>query len=306
MAARGTGASGESSVRTRRRGRAAGRVALAGAMSAAVMASAASAAAYSYHSAASHGCHEELASIALREVRAAQPAAAPLPESGIDAGLVADLPFRPDADMRDPGAVALLIGVRDNDLKGHHALDSTDLAMIHGDPDHQLEHCLRHPAHDGTEGSRRALKACRDYVRSRVLHAIDEGLDDQGRPDPNLRTEIRVNLAYSGEMYVSLPVFYLYMGQALHALQDSFTHTFRDPKDPKKVTTVLNWVEYANGTLDERRDGPPHMTALDVCDDPDEFRQWALNAVAVAARAEKPRRKSGVVYCVHVTTRKSF
>lgn len=30
-------------------------------------------------------------------------------------------------------------------------------------------------------------------------------------------------------------------------------------------------------------------------DDPDEFRQWALNAVAVAARAEKPRRKSGVV-----------
>ena len=72
-------------------------------------------------------------------------------------------------------------------------------------------------------------------------------------------------------MTASLPTFYVKLGQAVHTLQDGFTHVFRTP-DGMQVTTVLNWVEFAEERLDEQRDGPAHMGELDACEDLDDMR----------------------------------
>ena len=61
------------------------------------------------------------------------------------------------------------------------------------------------------------------------------------------------------------------MGQAIHAIEDSFTHTYRTP-DSTKITVTLNWIDKVNGNLVESRDGPAHAAELDRCDDPDALR----------------------------------
>jgi hypothetical protein len=112
-------------------------------------------------------------------------------------------------------------------------------------------------------------------VRDRVASAIRQGLDEQGWPDPTRRSALDVTLPFRGSIRVELPTFYLRMGQGLHALGDSFSHAFRTA-DGRRVTTSMNWVEGIEEDYDETRDGPPHMSALDVCDDPDDFRRVRL------------------------------
>src|SRR5204862_293746 len=70
----------------------------------------------------------------------------------------------------------------------------------------------------------------------------------------------------------------------LHALQDSFSHTFRS-SDGRAITVVLNWVDLVEDDLDEARDGPPHMARLDRCDDADALRT-NRHRLAVDASAE--------------------
>ena len=237
--------------------------------------------AYSYYTFATEGCHERISAEALRRVREELPAAGPLSGTERDEVIIDELPFPVADDMRDIGAATLLLGVRDNDLKGRDGFESTDLATVHGDPDGQREHCLRRPEHDepplvgpgaaGQSGSEPAVTECRDYIRSMMRHAIEAGLGADGAPDPEARTVLEAHFEFSGSERVSVPIFPLYAGQALHALQDSFTHTFRT-RDGRRITVVLNWVDFAAEVLDERRDGPPHMVALDRCDDPDALR----------------------------------
>lgn len=255
--------------------------AFASACFAIALASPADAAAYGYESPVSDGCHEAITAEALRRVRDALPdRAEPLASTASDATLVEELPFEVASDMRDIGAVALLLGVRDNDLKGRHGTNSTSLALVHGDADGQREHCLRRPSHDDPalddpardelpSGSELALSECRGFIRDKVVRAISEGLDTSGAPDGDRRLPLAVHLAFSGRSTVQLPVFYVYLGQALHTLQDSFTHTFRSD-DRRRVKVVLNWSDFAEGNLDERRDGPPHIVAMDQCRDQDE------------------------------------
>lgn len=225
-----------------------------------------SAYAFSYESPVGAGCHERITSDALRAVRGELSTAAPIAPSAQETALISDLPFRLDDDMRELGGATLLIGVRDNDLKGRAGIDATDLATVHGHPDGQREHCLRRPDQDEPGGSAAALADCRRYIEENVLHAIAEGLDAHGRPDPTRRTAVAVHLEIGGRARPTLPVFYVYLGHALHALQDSFTHAFRSA-DGRRIRVVLNWVEFAEEALDEHRDGPAHRSALDRCDD---------------------------------------
>ena len=120
----------------------------------------------------SHGCHESITTLGLRKVRAEWPTAAPLPTSAKDQLVIDDLVFTPANDMMDIGSVTLLIGVRDNDLKGHSGIDTQQLAGIHGSNDTQREHCLRRLGHDEPGGSESALAECRDFVRNRFMAAL--------------------------------------------------------------------------------------------------------------------------------------
>jgi MYXO-CTERM domain-containing protein len=232
---------------------------------------AANAAAYTVANQFVEGCHERLTSSALRVVRGELVTAGPLSVDANEQALVNDLPFAPDDDMRDLGAVTLLLAVRDADLKGHAADDLSALAEVHGDPSSQREHCLRAPAHQEPGGSLQAVAACRAFIRERAQAAI-AALDVHGAPDLGQRTQLTTHLSLRGTVHASLPTYYLAAGAAIHAIQDSFTHTYRTPGG-RQITVVLTWFAVVNGNHDEARDGPAHASALDRCDDPDELRQ---------------------------------
>jgi uncharacterized protein (TIGR03382 family) len=226
--------------------------------------------AYTVKNIFSRGCHEEITTAALRTVRGELATAAPLPATADERALIDDLQFTPDSDMMDLGGATLLVAVRDNDLKGRASEDVTQLAAVHGNPDGQQEHCLRSQDEDEPSGSQSAVTACRAFVRTKILEALD-GLDAAGKPDPTKRTSVTVHLSLRGQVDAPLPTYYVKMGQAIHAIEDSFTHTYRTP-DERQITVVLNWIDKVNGTLVESRDGPPHVSELDRCDDPDALR----------------------------------
>ena len=230
------------------------------------------------------GCHEKITSEALRTVRLELQTAAPLPPlTRNEQALVDDLQFDPDPDMKDLGGVTLLLSVRDNDLKGRSSDDLTFLGQVHGNPDNQDEHCLRNKSQDEPGGSQAAVNDCRTFIRGRVVQALD-GLDANGAPDPAIRTSLPVALALRGRIEASLPTYYVRIGQAIHALEDSFTHVYRTP-DGMQITAVLNWIDEADGTLDEARDGPAHATKMDACDDLDALRATRRQLATAASVA---------------------
>ena len=124
--------------------------------------------AYTVSSVLTPGCHEDMTSEALRAVRSDVPGAAPMAPTHDEQALIDDLQFNVADDMRDLAAVTLLLGVRDNDLKGRSSDDLTQLAEVHGNPDNQDEHCLRSEGQDEPGGSEAAVLACRAFIRGRV------------------------------------------------------------------------------------------------------------------------------------------
>ena len=239
--------------------------------------------AYTISSVVSPGCHEQITTEALRAVRLELASAAPLPANRNDRALITDLEFVPASDMSDLGGATLLLGVRDNDLKGRDSNDLSQLALVHGDPGAQREHCLRNSNEDEPGGSEAAVLDCRAFIRERVVQAL-EGLDATGTPDPAKTTSLPVYLSLRHHVDAPLPTYYVRIGQAIHAVEDSFTHTYRTP-DGMQITVVLDWVDEANGNLVEATDGPPHATELDRCDDPDPLRQQRRELATAAATA---------------------
>ncbi len=247
----------------------------------------ATASAYTISNELSKGCHEDITSAALRSVRTTVPAAAPLPTTADETALVDDLQFSPDPDMRDLGSATLLAAVRDNDLKGRASDDLSALAEVHGDPAGQEEHCLRASDQKEPGGTQAAVAACRAFIRGKALEAI-AGLGANGAPDLGVRTTLTVYLSVRGTVHAPLPTYYVSAGQGIHAIEDSFTHTYRSA-DGHKITVALDWLNEVNGTLVESRDGPGHAKALDRCDDVDAIRKTrrllAIEATTAFLRA---------------------
>jgi uncharacterized protein (TIGR03382 family) len=210
------------------------------------------------------GCHEPITADALRTVRASFDTAPVLTPSRDEAAMIADVLFAPPADfVGDLAGMTLLLGVRDNDLKGINPLSSLDLIQVHGSPTTQDEHCIRSSADDDAAGNQSALAACRTFILAQATQALD-GLDAAGKVDPTIRTPLTLFVAIRGEITPSLPLFYVRIGAAMHALEDGFPHTYRTA-DGMRVTVVLNWIDLVNGTYDEPRDGPSHRAEMDRC-----------------------------------------
>lgn len=225
------------------------------------------------------GCHEPITAAALRAVRARFDTAPVIPPSRDEAALIADAVFAPPPDLvEDLAGMALLLGVRDNDLKGIDPLASLDLIQVHGNPETQDEHCIRGPDDDGAPaGDAAAIAACRAFIASTATAALD-GLDPAGRVDPARRTELPLYAAIRGRVTPMLPLFYVKIGAAMHALEDGFPHTYRTA-DGTQITTVLNWIDLVSGHYDEPRDGPGHRAELDRCwdaSDPTIHRNYEL------------------------------
>ena len=210
------------------------------------------------------GCHESITAAALRAVRARFDTAPVIAPSRDEAAMIADVEFAPPGDfVHDLAGMTLLLGARDNDLKGIDPLSSLDLFEVQADPETQNEHCNRGPDDDGDAGDQNALAACRAFIVNTATDALD-GLDAAGRVDPTRRTAFKLFLAIRGEITPSLPLFYLKIGEAMHTLEDSFPHTYRTA-DGMKVTVVLNGIDLHDHNYDEARDGPGHRGELDRC-----------------------------------------
>lgn len=231
------------------------------------------------------GCHERITAQALRNARMRVATAPAIAMTRNERALVDGVQFSPPSDFKnDLAGMALLLGVRDNDLKGNDPLDSLQLVEVHGDPNTQNEHCIRGRDDDGSDGNESALGACRQFIVARAMEALD-GLGADGVVDPTRRIELQVNINIRGAVDPMLPLFYVRIGQAAHALEDGFTHTYRSD-DGGAVTVVMNWIEAVDGTPpDEGRDGPPHLAQLDQCDNKDPLVQRNY-ALAVEAATE--------------------
>src|SRR5713226_5914777 len=149
-------------------------------------------------------CHEKLTAQALRTARMELQMAATPRATEDEQALIDDLQFAPDDDMKDLAGATLLIGVRDNDLKGSSQDDLTILSAIHGNPDNQREHCLRAPDQNEPGGSAAAVADCRTFIRGRILEALD-GLDATGRPDFAKRTSLGLHLSLRGHVDALCP-----------------------------------------------------------------------------------------------------
>ena len=217
--------------------------------------------AYEIEGAAATGCHERITMTALREARAAltptTTEAASL--AGKDRAIVQNLPYALDVDMVDLAGAAITLGVRNDD-----------------------ETCLRAVGDDEPNGNATALARCRSSVRKQAAAAL-YGLDARGRPDDALREDVTLRLARGAVVTAQLPRFWFEMGRTLHTLQDAFSHTFRSA-DRTKVHAVLNWLDYADGTAVERRDGPSYRAPLDQCEGLDTLRAENFDVATRASR----------------------
>jgi hypothetical protein len=255
---------------------------LAPATLAMIVGHASDAAAYSVDSTVSAPCHEQITLRALRAIRSDFPelTRAPEPSRG-EIALIRDVPFDLPSDLRDLVGATLVLGNRDVDVRGNEPDDLDQLAVLHGDPARQREHCLRSPSQDEPNGGPEALSDCRDFITETVQSAL-EGLGSNGLVDAGRRIEVEVVLDLRGSVVVALPRFWLELGRALHTIQDGFSHTYRTP-DQLAVRTVMNYLDSVEDRLVESRDGPPHSSALDECVDLDDFRIRRLSLATDAS-----------------------
>lgn len=160
---------------------------------------------------------------------------------------------------------SLLVGVRAPDTEGHSVLDLDSARALHTDPDPagQYAHALRSIDDDNEMGNRVAIAGTRAAIAREINIAAGYGL----LPPREQVIEASIYFDFYGVVELRVWAVAYHLGRALHALQDSFSHTIRDAADGyRTVLTVLNYAEAVAGTLVESRDGLPHANSFDSCD----------------------------------------
>ena len=250
----------------------------------------ANAKAFEIESVASDACHEEITLAALD--RSAWPdGQSPPPLSPKTRILARDLAFKVPSAKADAWRMALVIGARFNDLHGSGPLDLPRLTIVHGQVDHQDEHCLRAPTQDGEEDAdRAAIESCTRFIQAQLELALGE----HDELDLSEDEEVVVDLAFQGPESVDVQRFAFRLGRALHALQDSFTHTFRSA-DGRSIRHVLNFSEWAGDRgYDAMRDGFHHLSALDQCRNHDPLVQRNVRLAEEASAALIDSLREGI------------
>jgi hypothetical protein len=241
--------------------------------------------AFSIETSFTTGCHERITAEAVR--RAGWPRGATEPEAD-DAlrRLISNLPFHVPQGS-GPWLTALIIGVRSNDLHGVAPTDFPEFAQAQLTEEVQEEHCLRAAAEDFVSGDLEALGRCEQFVLARL--ALAHGASDTIDLDATER--VRIALLYQ-DTEIDVSRFAYRLGQAMHAVQDSFTHTLRAPS-AGPVLHVFNFVDPAlRPDYLVGRDGFGHLSKLDGCDSTDPLEQerveQAIEASAQLLRALNP------------------
>jgi len=156
---------------------------------------------------------------------------------------------------------SIVLGVRDPDLRGGGPADLRSLRNIHLGAGTQDDHYLRRGDHDGALG----VTAAAEEARARLWELLERSAEAfAADPDGARRVPVQVWVQYYGTVEIEVwePLFLL--GEALHLVQDSFTHRYRSD-DLRTVLTIQNYVEAVEGDHEPERDGPAHSNALDDC-----------------------------------------
>jgi hypothetical protein len=209
-------------------------------------------------------CHERISQAALSQTGYVQ---TPPALSGDDAGLHDNVEFKASRYDANIYALSLIIGVRNADTHGGQDFSFGNNASAANADDDQRAHCLRSKSQDGPEGDRAAVADCRSWIESLYWLALSS-LDDTGNVSADDRTDVSVATEFQGPVSYPVSQLYYFAGRAMHAVQDSFTHTFRSA-DGHAIRHVFNWSEQVSCTLDEARDGHGHETVLDECQNGD-------------------------------------
>jgi hypothetical protein len=213
-------------------------------------------------------CHERISAAALADVGYVQ---SPPPLSADDAALRNGLQFDAGPYPADIYALSLIIGTRWPDSEGAPSFDFYKLSNVHNAAGGQGAHCLREETDVGAEaGDTRALGACRAAVTALYWQALATLDTATGGVDPDERTLQPEYLPFIGKTQIPVSGFYFFAGRALHAIQDSFTHSYRrmDGADAgHRITSIFNWSSQVRGDLNEAENGHGHETILDNCDD---------------------------------------
>ena len=232
-----------------------------------------------------HNCHERISAAALARANYVQ---TPPPLSADDASLRAGLQF--DASLYDANIYALsfIIGTRWPDSQGEPSFDFYKLSNVHNAPGDQSAHCLREESDVGAEtGDTHALAACRASITALYWQALATLDPATGGVNPDERTLQAEYLPFIGKTQIPVSGFYFFAGRAVHAIQDSFAHTYRrmDGTDPgHAITSIFNWESQVRGDLVESENGHGHETILDDCEDDNPSNGdrlgWATDATA--------------------------
>jgi len=203
-------------------------------------------------------CHEEITEDAARSAVFPDFAAAPAPTED-QRRAMADLVFNLPED--NVWMLALLIGVRSNDVEDRQPTDLSSLIHIHDDPEKQDEHCIRRQQDDGSAGDVGALAACRDFI----IGELETGGLLAEQLDLAATEQVSSFFKFRGKYTIALPTFAYRLGRALHAVEDSYAHSMRDPESGN-VRHVLNYIDaFGSSDYDEAIDGYQHLSSLDDC-----------------------------------------
>ena len=209
-------------------------------------------------------CHERITQAALSAVGYVYE---PPPLEGNDAGLREHVEFEASRYDANIFALSLIIGVRNADTHGGPDFSFGNNANAANADDDQRAHCLRSKSQDGPAGDAAAVADCRGWIEALYWQAL-ASLDAGGHVSADDRGEVTVATEFQGPVSYPVSQLYYFAGRAMHAVQDSFTHSFRSA-DGHRLRHVFNWSEQVSCTLDEARDGHGHETLLDHCEDGD-------------------------------------
>jgi len=234
--------------------------------------------AYNVQTGLTEGCHERItakaflafldspawAEVVVPEDDTWRNLARPLNRWLLDEGLI-------QQDLPEPQLfvlLSLIVGVRAPDTNGRSTSDLATQRSIHANPrpEAQYLHALRAPQDDEPDGSRSAVMGTRASIRQSFSDAAAAWRE----PSEAQISTAPVTLDFYDLFPVEVwqPGFLL--GEAVHSLQDSFSHSIRsDALGFTKIVHVLNYVDAIYKGFDESRDGIAHSRHLDRCDSAD-------------------------------------
>jgi uncharacterized protein (TIGR03382 family) len=216
--------------------------------------------AFQIESPITYGCHEKITVEARRAAGYPDTTLAPKPSED-QRRAANDLTFTLPADEGDVWTMTLLIGLRSNDVKDLAILDPAGLVSIHDDPEDQPAHCIRRIEDNGPEGDATAVAACRAFI----VGELAEGRFFADEIDTTSEELVPLYLTFRLQVKVHLPRFAYRLGRALHALEDGYAHTLRNPTTGA-VRHVTNWIDFStNKEYSVARDGLEHLSTIDDC-----------------------------------------